>query len=112
MHTHFHVAARELLMDQSERCPFYPPLVLEGLAVTQAGQHHLILGTPAARFYAGPDTRTVARRAQLLSAALHQGRPGLSHDLAAAVAAWVELCWEGVVDELVDAIAGRCLEGL
>jgi len=34
------------------------------------------------RFYAGPDTPTVARRAQLLAAALHQARPGFSDDLA------------------------------
>ncbi len=81
MHTHFHVEGRELLMDRPERCPFYPALALEGLAITPVGQHHLILGTPAARFYAGPDTTTVARRAQLLAAGLRQGRPDLSHEL-------------------------------
>lgn len=109
MHTHFQVDARELLLDQPERCPFYMPLALEGIAVTPTGQHHLVLNTPAARFYAGPDTATVARRAQLLGAALRRGRAGLSVDLAAAASAWVELCWESVVDELVDAIAQRDL---
>lgn len=68
MHTHFQVDARELLLDQPERCPFYMPLALEGIAVTPTGQHHLVLNTPAARFYAGPDTAnrgtpgTAARR--------------------------------------------------
>ena len=109
MYTHFDVDAHELLMDQPEQCPFYPPLVLEGIAVTPGGQHHLVLRTPSARFYAGPDTATVTRRAQLLAAALRDGRPGLSVALADAAAAWVDLCWESVVDELVDAIAPRAL---
>lgn len=107
---HFYVAARELILDVPQACPFYPPLAFVGLAITPDGEHHLILTTGASRFYAGPDTATVRRRSQILSAALRGGRPQLDPSLVAGAAAWIELCWESVIDELVDAIAVPALE--
>lgn len=102
---HFHVTARELLLDLPERCPFYPHLCLQGIAVTPHGHHYLILDTPAARAYAGPDSATVERRAMILASALRDGEAGLASDLADATAAWIQLCWDSTLDELVDAFS-------
>lgn len=101
-----------MLLDAPERCPFYPPLTFDGLAVTATGQHHLLLSTPTVGFYAGPDKATVARRAGIVAAALREGRAQLHPDLAAGVAAWIELCWDSAVAEVAAAIAAPTLEQL
>lgn len=103
---YFHVPAREMLLDTRDACPAYPLLALDGVAVTPAGQHHLVLSLlPTVRFYLGPDQASVQRRAQLLVAGLEvrslQGRP----EMGRAVREWVLLAWDVMLDELVEAIA-------
>lgn len=99
---YFHVPARELLLDAPQRCPVLPGLALQGLAVAEGEQHHLSLGS-GTRFYVGPDTATVQRRAGILAAGLRQA--GLAADHAQLAGAWVQEAWEASLDELVAAIA-------
>lgn len=104
---HFHVHAREMLLEEPTRCPFLPGLAMVGLAVTADEQHHLILEIGdqelADRFYAGPTQHDVKRRARTLSRALQQ-RPELDEFHAGLVEDWVLLAWEAALDELVEAI--------
>lgn len=109
---HFHVAARELLLDQPDRCPFLPALTLDGLAVTSGGQHYLVLTLGLDRVYVGPDDQTVRRRAQVLSLALHQGVAALDPTRADLVGWWITAAWEAAVDNLVEAIAAGDLDRL
>lgn len=53
------VPARELLLPDRQRCPAYPLLSLDGLAIDTHDRPHLIISTPTARTYLGPDTATV-----------------------------------------------------
>lgn len=104
---YFHVPAEEMLLANHEACPVYPLLVLDGVAVTPSGQHHLVLCLlPTVRVYLGPDRASVERRVQLLVTGLAvrslRGRP----EVAQAVGEWVMLAWEAMLDELVEAIAG------
>ena len=110
---HFHVDAVEMLLEDPQPCLFLPDLQLVGLAVTPAGQHHLILtlGTED-RIYFGPDDVTVARRAEILAAALRLGVRALEPFHAAAVANWVSLAWEAALDELAGALAAPALARL
>lgn len=105
MQTHFKVAAREMLFDSPERCPVFPVLTFDGIAVDEDDCQHLIFTMPAARFYAGPDEATVRRRADLAAAALRTGRAQLDADIAEVVAWWIEACWEATLDEIVDSLA-------
>ena len=105
MQTHFKVAAREMLFDSPERCPVFPVLTFDGIAVDEDDRQHLIFTTPAARFYAGPDEATVRRRAELVAAALRSGKPQLDADVAEVVSWWIETCWEATLDEIVDSLA-------
>lgn len=100
MRRHFHVPARELALDAPQPCPFLPALALEGLAVTPEQQHHLILSLGQDRFYIGPTDQAVARRAQLLATALHQGTAHLDRDHADLIGWWVTAAWESSLDEL------------
>lgn len=105
MRHHFHVPARELTLDQDPvPCPVLPALTFEGLAVTEQGQHHLILTLGGLdRFYLGPDDATVSRRTGLLGRALHDGIAGLDTEHVLLVQDWVQLVWESALDELVTA---------
>lgn len=110
---HFHVDARELLLEAAVACPFLPDLSMIGLAVTSTGGHHLILSLANLdRFYFGPDSATVARRSQILIAALQQGTRALDGPRAYLVDVWVSAAWEATLDELTDAIAGDDLADL
>lgn len=104
--TRFAVPARELLLDEPSPCPFHPALALLGVAIDPAGGHHLVLDCAGVRFYTGPDTRSVARRSEILAAALRDGRTGLSSRAAIGAAAWMRCAHEVLVDELVDVISG------
>lgn len=97
---HFHVPADELLMDQPARCDFLPTLTLDGIAVTAAGQHHLILTLrDRARIYVGPDDATVDRRAAIMAAALTKH---LGAFLADLVGEWIRWAWDALLDQLVE----------
>lgn len=110
---HFHVAARELLLKPAVSCPFLPDLSMVGLAVTPTGQHHLILSlADRDRFYLGPDSATIARRTQILIAAMQQGTRALDGPRASLVDVWVAAAWEATLDELTDAIAAGDLAQL
>ncbi len=110
---HFHVTARELRLEEPERCPFLPALTMDGLAVTPEGQHHLILTLRATdRMYFGPDERTVTRRTQILTMALQRGEAALDRYHADLVGEWVATVWEAAIDELVDAMIGTDLAKL
>jgi len=99
---HFHVPAVEMLLEDPVRCIFLPTLTLDGIAVTDAGQHHLVLTLAGiARFYIGPDDTTVARRAQILTAALSRH---LKADHADLIGQWIQWSWDSLLDELVDRI--------
>lgn len=102
---HFHVPARELLLQTPQRCPYLPGLVMVGIAVTHDEQHHVILefgGAAAAdRFYLGPTQEQVKQRARILARALQQ-LPGIDVFHASLVQSWVRDTWECLVDELVD----------
>lgn len=110
---HFHVPAQEMLLEQAERCLFLPGLTLDGLAVTARGDHHLILTlADTDRIYLGPDDTTVSQRAQILADALHHGRAAIAPDHAALIRDWIQLAWEAMLDEVVDAISGPALKHL
>lgn len=99
----FHVPAREMLFAEPVLRPFLPVLVFDGVAVTTREQHYLVLTLRrSARFYVGPDTPTVARRASVVEAALRDGRPRLEQWHASLVRHWVEEAWEALLDELVE----------
>lgn len=100
--THFHVPAREILDDEPTTCPYLPHLTLDGLAVTPTGQHHLVMTLcDTARFYVGPDTATVHRRAHILTTALSRRlEPFHAH----LVHQWILAAWEATLDELVDSL--------
>lgn len=107
---HFHVPAREMLLPARQVCPVYPALGLEGVAVTPAGQHHLVLTLlPSVRSYLGPDLVRVQRQTALLVAGLVAGSLRARPDVARAAGEWVLLAWEAMLDELVDAFAGEAL---
>lgn len=111
--THFaDPAAREMLLDEPQVCPWYPHLSLLGLAITPAERIYLVLNTPTTRFYAGPDTATLTRTTEIMRAALQRGRPHLDPDLGDGVALWVELCWDAALDEVVSTIAEPTLQAL
>lgn len=109
--THFAApGARELLLDEPEACPWYPRLVLTGLAIAPGEEVHIILSTPLLRAHLGPDTATVARRAAIVAGALEAGRPHMDPALATATADWILLCWEMAVEQVAEAIARPSLE--
>lgn len=100
---HFHVPADELLLTEPTACAFLPTLTLDGLAVTDQGQHHLILTLSGlSRFYVGPDDATVDRRAAILTAALSVQQHQLDPFHAALIGDWIRWSWEALLDELVD----------
>lgn len=102
----FHVPADEVMSSQPCRCPLMPGLTLDGLAVTEGEQYYVILSLQGvARFYVGPDSATVERRAGILAAALR--RRGLDLDHAQLVGRWVEAVWEATLDELVTELTRR-----
>ncbi len=102
MRRHFHVPARELLLEAPEPCPVYPGLALVGLAVTPAGQHHLICTIGVRhRFYLGPDEHTVTRRAGILTAALQAAPNPVGAQTARAAGLWLTTAWDALLDELV-----------
>lgn len=104
---HFHVPAREMLLEHPERCLFLPNLTLDGVAVTEAGHHHLILTLgDLDRIYFGPDSLTVSRRAEILISALQRGAAQIDHAQADLVRVWILLAWEAALDELTEALAG------
>lgn len=102
---HFHVPARELLLQIPRRCPYLPGLAMVGIAITGSEQHHVILelGSESAadRFYLGPTQEQVKQRARILARALQQ-LPGIDVFHASLVQSWVRDTWECLVDELVD----------
>lgn len=102
---HFHVPARELLLQPPQRCPYLPGLVMVGLAVTTREQHHIILelgnSTAADRIYLGPTREQVRQRAQILAQALQQ-LPGIDSFHADLVRDWTTQTWDSLVDELVE----------
>lgn len=104
---HFHVDAREMLLDVPEKCPVAPGITFDGLAVTPEGQHHLIVTARGQRAYVGPDVATVTRRAEILTQALSHGPAALDTDHATWVGWWVREMWEAVTDELTNAITSR-----
>ncbi|MEN3124037.1 hypothetical protein [Janibacter sp. LM] len=106
---HFHVPAREMLLEDPQRCPWLPGLTMVGVAVTDDEQHHVILelGTRSVdRFYLGPTQDDVTRRAQVLAHALRQW-PRMSTPHASLIQDWVLMTWDSLLDELVAALTGR-----
>lgn len=107
---HFHLPARELLLEEPVACHYLPGLALAGVAVTAAEQHHLILELGGLeqvdRFYLGPTQDDVERRAQILAAALQAG-PQLDELHAGLVQDWILLAWEATLDALVERLTGR-----
>lgn len=105
---HFHVAAREMLLEEHSSCPDLPDLALVGLAITDGGQHHVIIEwlskETIVRAYFGPTQRDAYTRSRLLADGLRQGRAGVSSLHAALVQNWVCATWEATIDELVDAM--------
>lgn len=112
--THFAPAgSRELLFDLAHRCPAYPGLTFDGLAVAGDSQtpskneHHLIAtlrppGTkPPTRFYLGPDPAMVARRGLIIVAALQtHGYPYSEPDFGVGVLFWFAACWTEAIGEI------------
>lgn len=107
---HFHLPARELLLEEPVACHYLPGLVLVGVAVTAEEQHHLIfeLGglEQVDRFYVRPTQDDVERRAQILATALQAG-PQLDGFHAGLVQDWVLLAWEATLDAFVERLTGR-----
>lgn len=115
---HFHVPAREMLLDTPTPCPFLPTLQLLGLAATSDGQHHLIVrltGAPdtgAQRVYLGPTSEDVQRRAAIITLALANHRNPDATIIAEPVGMWLIATWEATITEVAKAIMGDSLTGL
>lgn len=109
---HFHVTAREMLLELPHRCPYLPGLALLGVAVTATEQHHIVLelgsSTSADRFYLGPTQEQVQQRARILGAAL-QELPDVDAFHASLVQEWVLLTWESLLDEIVEQVVDASL---
>lgn len=107
MSRHFHVPAREMLFLEREACPVYPPLGFEGVAVTPALEHYVVLTLlPGVRSYLGPTQVLAERQTEILVAALMTGPLREDHDVARAAGQWVLLAREAMLDGVVDAIMG------
>ena len=109
---HFHVEAQEMLFERPECFPLLPALQLLGVAMTPAGQGHLILTLGEDRSYFGPDSATVARRTAILIAALKQGPVALDDPRAYLIDAWVSTAWEATLDALTNLISAGDLAHL
>lgn len=101
--------ARELLLpDGGLACPFHPRLWVAGVAVTPAGQHHLIVRAGSVRAYFGPTQQDVQRRAELTARALSGLFDQADREFGQQLLAWwIEQAWETLIDELTEQILHR-----
>lgn len=106
--THFAVPAREMLLDEPLVCPAYGALTLDGIAVTNHDEIHLIVRTVTARAYFGADAEAVAQRSILLIAALHRSPQPPRPTAEVEILAWLASCWELALAEIADAGAWFC----
>lgn len=98
--THFAVPAREMLFDRPESCPAYGGLTFDGIAVTAADEIHLILRTPFARAYFGPNSAAISRRGLILLAGLRDSAmPPRPHEMPMLML-WLMTCWTATLAEI------------